>query len=88
MLFKPAGQQELEELIDGFARSYLRGHARNSPEGRAQICREISELAGRLRANGRERAVKGARRYRSVLHAALPQHARLEMDRMVAEALS
>ncbi|MFF4273402.1 hypothetical protein [Streptomyces sp. NPDC001536] len=88
MLFKSAGQKELESLIDGLARSYMRGHTRNSPEGRAELCGEIAQLADELRDAGRERAVRGARGYQSALYFGLPPHAQREMERMVAEALA
>ncbi|MFJ2237927.1 hypothetical protein [Streptomyces sp. NPDC087859] len=88
MLFKSEGQKQLEALIDDLVRSHLRGAVRNSPEGRAEICQEMSRLADELLDAGKDRAVRGARRYQSPLYLGLPPHAQREMDRMVAEALS
>lgn len=88
MLFKSEGQKQLEALIDDLVRSHLRGAARNSPEGRAEICQEMAQLANELLDAGKERAVRGARRYQSPLYFGLPPHAQREMDRMVSEALS
>ena len=87
-MFKSAGQKQLEALIEDLARGYLRGGVNNSPEGREKVCRQLTDLAQRLRSSGDEKTVVKARSYRSQIRVAFPAVIQRELDAMVAKALS
>lgn len=88
MLGKSAHQGKMETIIDDLARSYLRGHGRNSVEGRQQICRELSDAAAEARRDGQGKRVDKVRSYTSAIFEALPQDARNEIAAYVRMALS
>ncbi len=81
-------QQDLERLIDNLARSYMRGHPKNSTEGRAELRNDLAEAASIARSTGKHRAVSRAQGYRSALVLGFPQEARREFEEMVAAALA
>lgn len=85
-LFGKKSSPELEGLIDQLARSFL-GTIHDSDEGRAELSRQISEVATQLRAEGREKAVTSAKSYRPGFFLGLPQEAQQEVVRLLDGAL-
>jgi adenylylsulfate kinase-like enzyme len=88
MLFKIAVRKKLEGLIDDLARSYLLDDPTNSEQGRAEICRRITEVAGELRSAGHTKTIAEARAYHPEIEIVLPREVRRHMQYLVARALS
>jgi hypothetical protein len=81
-------KERLESLLDDLARSYLPGHIKGSPEGRSEICNEISEIASRLKADGQNKLVTKARSFRPTFFPGLPRESQQDWATLVSQALA
>jgi hypothetical protein len=81
-------KERLESLLDDLARSYLPGHIKGSPEGRSEICSDISELASRLKADGQNKVVTKARSFRPSFFSGLPRESQQDWASLVSQALA
>jgi adenylylsulfate kinase-like enzyme len=88
MVFRSRGRRRLEALIDDLAGSYLRDDPANSEQGRAEICRRITEVAEALTSAGDTRAVERARSHRPDVEIGLSEEVRRHMRYLLARALS
>jgi hypothetical protein len=86
-MFGRGRSQELEQLVESLARSYMRGSAHGTREGRLKLCGEMAGLAGRLRAAGNDKAVERARKFRPGFFPGFPAEVRAEFQRIVDSAL-
>ncbi|MEV6415207.1 hypothetical protein [Kribbella sp. NPDC051718] len=86
-MFGSARSEELEQLVEALARSYLRGSAHGTPEGRSKLAGDMAALAGRLRAAGKDKAVERARKFRPGFFPGFPAELRADFKRQVDSAL-